>query len=229
MTRFTIATPAALIAAGALVLSSCSPSLSGSATTLPSSTSLTTAPSATPTVEPIVVPTPGVAGWTGLDWSAMALGIFDDSATYTTVRDVVRWQGGYVGVGSYREQIANPGSDGPFGMISAAFFRSADGLHWTIVQQGPAVAEGRQSQDQGIEVAYPARVVPLGNGLLALGDNPFGGGAPKLWQTEDGSTWTLVDSPTWREALANDMLISVAAGPAGVVVVGAAGSNCSGV
>ncbi len=62
--------------------------------------------------------------------------------------------------------------------------------------------------------------------IACPGDNPFGGGAPKLWQTEDGSTWTLVDSPTWREALANDMLISVAAGPAGVVVVGAAGSNC---
>ncbi len=129
----------------------------------------------------------------------MGMGIFDNEGSWTTVADIVLWDDGYVGVGSFRERITNPGSDGPFSMISAAFFRSADGLHWTIVQQGPAVAD--EWRADGIEVEFPASVVPVGDGLLALGHNPYGGGAPKLWQTDDGSTWSPLDSPTWRDAL----------------------------
>jgi hypothetical protein len=55
-------------------------------------------------------------------------------------------------------------------------------------------------------------------------DIPFSG-APQLWRTVDGSTWSPVDSPTWRDALATNHLISVAAGPGGVVVVGAEGQS----
>lgn len=168
--------------------------------------------SATP-AEPTAAPTPGVAAWTGLDWAVGTTA----QGSWWNVSDIVRWDSGYVGVGSSRH------GDHAAGTLttSAAFFRSADGLHWTLVQEGDPIDEDTATQD---EEWFPARIVPVGDTLLAVGHNPWGPSAPKLWRTEDGSIWSPLDSPTWRDALATNTLISVAAGPTGVVVVAAEGT-----
>ena len=203
----------AMIAVGAILLSSCSPSSSGSATVAPSSASPTSGPTASPTVEP----TPIVSSWTGLDW---AVGSMDQGSCWD-IHDIVPWGDGYVGVGSSRERSA--GNCVPTSPVSPAFFNSADGLHWTLAQEGDPIDEDRASQS---EEWFPARLVPAGDALLAVGHNPFGPSAPRLWRTADGSTWTLLDNSSWRDALANNWLMSVAAGPTGVVVVAAEGRSC---
>lgn len=160
-----------------------------------------------PTLEPTAIPNPGVAAWTGLDW---AVGTVDEGSLWV-IKDVVPWGSGYVGVGASRHR------DGNFELSSPAFFTSADGLHWTLAQTDDVVPD----ESQG---GIPERLVPVGDSLLAT-DHPFSG-APKMWRTEDGATWSPLDSPTWRAALASNTLISVAAGPAGVVVVAAEGRSC---
>jgi hypothetical protein len=159
------------------------------------------------TLEPTPVPTPGVAAWTGLDWAVSTI----DKGSLWVIKDVVPWGNGYVGVGASRQR------DGNFEISSPAFFASADGLHWTLAQADDAVPD----ESQG---GIPERLVPVGHSLLAM-DQPFSG-APQLWRTNDGSTWSPLDSPTWRDALATNTLVSVGAGPSGVVVVGAEGRSC---
>jgi hypothetical protein len=155
---------------------------------------------------PTPIPTPGVAAWTGLEWT---LGGTDEGSCWD-INDVVRWGNGYVGVGSSRERLG--GNCIPTSQSSPAFFTSPDGLHWTLAQTEEPVPDASQG-------GIPERLVPVGDSLLAM-DHPFSG-APRLWRTNDGSTWSTLDSPTWRDALATNTLVSVAAGPSGAVVVGA--------
>jgi hypothetical protein len=67
--------------------------------------------------------------------------------------------------------------------------------------------------------------VPVGDTLLAIGHIPVGPSAPRLWRTADGSTWTLLDNSSWKDALSANTPLSVAAGPGGVVVAGAEGNS----
>jgi hypothetical protein len=187
------------------------PSASASA----SSVEPTPSASSEPTAVPTPIPTPGVAAWTGLDWAVGAV----DEGKWLQFNDVLPWRGGYVGVGSSRA----PAGDPPTSLIWQAFFTSADGLHWAIAQEGAAIS---YDDYQEPEDALPAHVVPVGDRLLAVGRTQFGGGAPMLWSTEDGSTWTLLDNSSWKDALTGNTLLSVAAGPGGVVVVGAEGTMC---
>lgn len=212
MVRLRIATPLAPIAAGALLLSSCSPSASGSASVAPSGASPTLGPTASPSVEP----TPIATSWTGLAWAVASV----DKGSCWEIQDVAAWRDGYVGVGTSRARLG--GNCVPTSPVSPAFFRSADGLHWSLAQEGDPIDEDTASQDQEW---FPARIVPVGDTLLAVGHTPWSPSAPKLWRTEDGLSWSPLDSPTWREALATNELISVAAGPTGVVVVAAEGTT----
>lgn len=179
----------------------------------PSASSVEPTASAQPTasLEPTPIPTPGVAAWTGLDWAVGSA----DIAKWLQFNDVLPWRGGYVGVGSSRTEPVDPGTS-PF---SPAFFTSADGLHWTIAQEGAALSG--DSWEDGL----PFRLVPIGDGLLAVGRTQWGGGVPMLWSSEDGSTWTLLDNASWKAALKGNTLLSVAAGPTGVVVVAYKGSG----
>ena len=207
MVRVWDGTPLALIAVGALLLSSCSPSSSGSATPGPSSAPLTSGPTASSTAEPA----PIVSSWTGLEWAVATV----DKGSCWDIHDIVPWGDGYVGVGSSRERLG--GNCIPSSSTAPAFFTSADGLHWKLAQAENPVDD----ESQG---GIPDRIVPVGGSLLAM-DHPFSG-APKMWRTGDGATWSPLDSPTWRDALASNTLISVAAGPGGVVVVAAEGRSC---
>ena len=207
------------VAALALAVLFVGPRLVGptpSQTPEPSASASATAAEPTPTVEPTAVPTPGVTTWTGLDW---VVGSTAEGSCWD-INDIVPWGDGYVGVGSSRERLA--GNCIPTSPVSPAFFTSPDGLHWTIAQEGDAIDADAASQDQEW---FPARIVPVGDTLLAVGHNPWGPSAPKLWRTEDGLSWSPLDSPTWREALATNELISMAAGPTGVVVVAAEGTT----
>lgn len=187
-----------------------------SQTAEPTASASATAAEPTPTVEPTAMPTPGVTTWTGLDW---AVGTTAQGSCWD-INDIVPWGDGYVGVGSSRERLA--GNCIPTSPVSPAFFTSPDALHWTLAQEDDPIDAGLASES---EEWFPARLVPVGDTLLAVGHNPFGPSAPRLWRTEDGSSWSLLDSPTWREALATNELISVAAGPTGVVVVAAEGTT----
>ena len=209
MVRLRIAAPVGLIAAGALILSSCSPAASGSATTLPPSTS--PAPSATATVEP----TPVVSSWTGLEWSAPVVPFPTESSWIT---EIVQWRDGYVGVG---------GTNAPLGSGLGTVFASTDGLHWTITFQAD-LPEGW----------YFDHLVPLGEGLLAV-SNMRGISCPentspcppegtdlsnRLWYSDDGASWTQIDSPSWRAALGTGAgSLSVVGGSEGVVAVALSG------
>jgi hypothetical protein len=184
------------------------PSVSASVEPMPSASS-------EPTAVPTPVPTPGVAAWTGLEWS-----VGSNAEGSWSVSDVVPWRDGYLGVGPSRHGDQASGTQ----TTSAAFYTSADGLHWTLVQESDPIDEGTASQSHGWFLAH---IVPIGDALLAIGDNPFIPSAPSLWRTEDGSSWSPLDSPTWRDAWAGNTLLSVAAGPTGVVVVGAEGSGDS--
>ena len=161
-------------------------------------------------------PTPGVAAWTGLDW---AVGTTAEGSCWD-INDIVPWGDGYVGVGSSRERLA--GNCIPTSPVSPAFFTSPDGLHWTLAQEDDPIDAGLAST---YDEWFPARLVPVGDTLLAVGHIPMGPSAPRLWRTEDGSTWSPLDSPSWRTRLLTNALLSVAAGPAGVVVVGAEGNS----
>jgi hypothetical protein len=178
-----------------------------------SATSVEPTPSAQPTatLEPTPVPTAEVAAWTGLDWAKGTV----DAGSWWVIKDIVPWGDGYIGVGSSSNY--DPANPSPTSPTSPAFYTSADGIHWTLAQTEDPVPDASQG-------GIPERIVPLGDSLLAM-DHPFSG-APKLWRTEDGSTWTPLDSPTWRDALTTNPLVSVAAGPSGVVVVGAEGRSC---
>ena len=207
MVRLKDGTPLALIAGGALLLSSCSPSTSGSATPAPSSASPTQGATASLTIEP----TPIVSSWTGLQWSA-AVSPFTSESSWLT--DIVRWRDGYVGVG---------GTNAPLGSGLGTVFASTDGLHWTITFQADLPAAW-----------YVERVVPLGEGLLAV-SNMRGIDCPantspcppegadlsnRLWYSNDGVTWTQIDSPSWRATWPKSASLKVAGGPEGVVAVG---------
>jgi hypothetical protein len=158
-----------------------------------------------------VVPTPAVTAWTGLDWSSGST----DEGTWWDIKAIVPWGNGYVGVGA--SNAFDPLHHSPVSPTSPAFFTSADGLRWTLTQTEDPVIDASQG-------GIPERLVAVGDSLLAM-DRPFSG-APLLWRSTDGTTWSPLDSPTWRDALATNTLVSVAAGPRGVVVVGAEGRSC---
>jgi hypothetical protein len=192
----------ALVACGSAVQPSASKgSPSGSA--LPSST-----------IEPTPTATARAAGWTGLDWAVGTTA----QGSWWNIDDIAPWGDGYVGVGTSRHGDHSSGTE----TTSPAFFTSTDGLHWTLGQEGDPLDEDAASQS---EEWFPARIVPVDGTLLAVGHHPLGPIAPRLWRSEDGSTWTLLDNSSWREALANNTLRSVAAGPTGVVVVASEGSG----
>lgn len=162
-------------------------------------------PSPSPSESPTSTASAAPAGPTGLVWSDPVVPfpyqpyVPSWPGTMTSIDDLMPWDGGYVGVGSI--------SHG-FQCEEAAFFRSSDGVHW-------AVTDRFSSGDQFISVMCPDFVVPASGGLLALGQR-------RIWSSVDGSSWTEIDSPTWRALWTSDLveLRAVAAGPAGVVAIG---------
>lgn len=166
--------------------------------------------SATPTSTPQPIPV-----WSGLNWSS-GLGIRNGDG-YAIVNDALEWGNGYVGVGEFR------GADGQ--TVSSAFFASADGTHWTMVQKE---APSQSVQDEGPQ---PRHVEATSAGLLAVTNSPFGGGVPTLWRSIDGRTWTLVNSPTWRAAWDSNAngaghIITIAAHGDSIIALGGQGPGC---
>lgn len=171
-------------------------------------------PTSTPTVEPTTEPTPvitptptstgaAVTDWTGLVWSEPVTPSFT-----VYLYDLVPWRNGYVGVGEV------PLGDGN---AEAVFLSSPDGVNWTVQHQ----------TDPGFD-RYPRYLETAGDELIAFspGDadhssTRLGITAPPLvWRSADGSTWTLVDSPSWREAWQDAWLLGVESGPDGIVAIG---------
>ncbi len=77
-------------------------------------------------------------------------------------------------------------STGIFVLTPTAAWRSADGVHWTIVARFP-------------ESGYPAHtsptnwvVLPLGDVVAALRDTP---GGEELWLSHDGASWERIGQP----------------------------------
>jgi (2Fe-2S) ferredoxin len=72
----------------------------------------------------------------------------------------------------------------------------------------------------------PETVVPVGDGLLAMGFYGWGGGPQTLWHSPDGVTWTRVESQSWHDAWLGRTIRGIAGGPSGAVAIGAEGSGC---
>jgi hypothetical protein len=209
----------ALVAIGFLLWPMLSPALpsDGSASpteqTSPSqvpSPSPTPEPTAAPTAVPTPTPTP-VAQWTGLEWSAPV-------TPSLAVVDAIRWSGRYVGVG-YTVPANDPAP--PHGTtIIPVFLNSVDGVTWTVVHELESYV------DQGQSWFHPVRVVPVGDGLVAMGGYLWGGGPRALWESSDGIAWTAIDSPSWQDGWDGGHARGIAGGPSGTVVIGAQGSGC---
>jgi hypothetical protein len=205
---------------GPAPISSESPTAQPSSTVAPTPTpTLTVAPTVAPTPEPTNAthePTPTAAAWTGIEWSGGVVSFPNQQGTSSgqvltdvAISDVVAWRGGYVAGGWMQETTF--GCDLIEGCTNrpahAAFFTSNDGLHWSVAQEQTAQPE--------TTVQF---VVPVGNGLVAMGRE-------HLWYSGDGTTWTAIDSPSWRDLwqISNGpapVLLAVASGSSGVVAVG---------
>jgi hypothetical protein len=162
--------------------------------------------SSSPSPSPRPVGTPVAGAWTGLDWSNAAKVPAD-----TMILDVTAWQGEYIGVGVYQKP------DAEFG--EPTFLTSRDGLDWTVAYQyNPQLNQ------------FPAYLVPLGKGLLAVSNQGvlIGGccSGPSLWQSDDGTTWYGIPPlGDWDSVWINHVaLMGVASTADGVVVLGMDGN-----
>lgn len=181
-------------------------------TALPSASVVVPSPnSTTSTSTPLPTGISGM-GWTGLSWSdGVALPSTDTSRL--VINDILRWGSGYVGAGF--KVTHDPVADTDTG-IAPAFLTSHNGRNWTISQIGPP----RQVED-----TLDVRLAMAGHALVAIErDSLRLGGAPLLWQSDDGLAWTPIDSPTWRAAWEagghRALLGAVASGPEGIVAIG---------
>jgi hypothetical protein len=228
-----VAVVATAVMAVAFILLSGPGSGPGTAGSLEPTQTAEVTPQVTPTstLEPTPTPTPvptaaPISRWSGLTWSDPVTPPF-----VVHLRDLVPWDGGYVAVGEV--DVAATRS-------YAAFLASPDGLNWTITEQ----------HDPGID-RYPRHVLALHDELLAFSHRATTEGSsigapsgtaydgPHIWSSTDGgSTWSLVESPSWKQAwndarvglppegwdeLQHDFttgLVDVASGPDGLVAVG---------
>ena len=166
----------------------------------------TLTPTSTPTLEPTPTPTPVLPAWTGIAWSDpfqpfphVPSVYANQRGTSTWLHAIMEWEGAFVGAGSI--------SHG-FQCEEAAFFRSANGVDWSVTARF-------SSGDEFAFYMCPDYLVSTPTGLLAIGQQ-------RIWASTDGATWTEIDSPSWRAMWPSGLsqLLSVASGPAGVVVIG---------
>jgi hypothetical protein len=103
--------------------------------------------------------------------------------------------------------------------LDAAFFTSADGVHWTVTQQQST------SRSQYVAGVVAGHVVRIGNRSLAVGDAVMEAPplhpdfAPSLWLSDDGFGWTRLHSPSWDAAMQGIGVWRLISGPAGILAV----------
>jgi hypothetical protein len=118
------------------------------------------------------------------------------------VTDALWWHGRYIGTG-----VVDLGAGGV-----PLFLESIDGINWDVAQEMEEYVDV-----QGDDDAHPVRVVPAGDGLVAMSGYILGGDRV-IWQSADGRSWIQTDSRVHG--------LAIAGSPAGVVVIGAQGSGC---
>jgi hypothetical protein len=200
---------------GPVVSEEPSPTATVAATPTPSETP--DAPTPTPTPTPAPTPEP-LAQWTGLAWSDPVTPPFTVHLT-----DLAPWGDDYVAAGWVETDPAAGG----------AILTSPDGLNWTVAYQTDPASD-----------RWPRQVIVLGDQLFAF-TNPNmdtrlapDARPPIVWRSADGTSWTLVESASWRDAWAGlavgpmpasrdhtqyDIptgLVDVAGGPGGIVAIG---------
>ncbi len=159
------------------------PSASGSATA-------TAEPSAT--VEPTPVPTPGVAAWTGVEWSADVVGTSDGANIY----DILPWNGQYIGAGSVSPVIG----EWPIRGSHESPHRGL--LHlpgWHALDED--VSGQRRCGGRRRRRSIPPRVGRDRVCLRSAAEPALAGGRCSGGRTT-ASPGRSLDSPTWRDALA---------------------------
>ena len=179
-------------------------------------------PTSVPTLEPTTMPEPTAepsAEWSGLMWSDPVTPSFT-----VHLNDLLPWRDGYVAVGEVPIDATRS---------EAAFLSSSDGLNWAV----------EDLVDPGLD-RFPQHLVRLGDELLAFSHPsidmlPMAGSTiPLIWQSNDGASWSLLDSQSWRDAwrglVVGHMpaswdtiqydpttgLVDVASGPQGLVAIG---------
>jgi hypothetical protein len=152
----------------------------------------------------------GRRGPAGAAWLSVADGTWQASPSpelgapaggTAELRAAVPWGGGWVAVGSVDADAAHR---------TAAIWRSADGLAWERVTGGPGFLG---SAAYGVAAAGD-RLVVVGSG--AGGETSATPAPGVAWISDDGSSWTLVESPSF----AAGPLRAVTATPTGFVAVG---------
>jgi len=148
-----------------------------------SSASVVPTPSTEPTAAPTSQPTPVVGAWTGLTWAGP-----EPTALVVSINDAVPWADGYVAVGQI--WVDDETSE-------AAFLTSPDGLRWSVADQFDP-GYGR----------FPRLLVVSDGGLVAFSQQPsphewpsVTDRSPLIWRSDDGNSWSTVDSPSWSEIL----------------------------
>ena len=174
-------------------------------------------PSESPNASPTEPLPPSPNGWTGLAWSDPVVPADQDGLR---IVDIVPWAGAYVAVGE--TGLADPERN-----LKGAFLTSPDGLHWTVVPTVDLVRSGE----------WMTHVFVLDGRLLATAE---GGGvdcppdttcpppdfSPELWTSDDGTSWTPVDSPSWHAAWSNaGAPMFMVAGDGGIIAVGHMGQG----
>lgn len=120
------------------------------------------------------------------------------------VSDVVAWDGGYVGIGAAQDESERWG---------VAIYRS-EGTSWSVDDFQPFTSD---------DWSNGGRLVVLGDELLAASyqDGQLDGPV-SLRASTDGSRWETIDGASWQASFGSARLLGMAAGPAGVVAIGAA-------
>jgi len=163
-------------------------------------------PTLAPTTTPTPAPTPLPPSWTALEWSNPVVpfpyqpSVYSNTpGTATTINDIVEWEGSYVGVGS----IDRDGT-----CSEAGFFRSADRLQWEVTFRAA-------SGEDRTPTMCPRFVASVGDVLFAVGQE-------RIWQSNDGNSWSELDPASLRGLWTSrgEELVDLAAGPGGMVLIG---------
>ena len=218
--------------------------LVGALTSRPAATGPIPVPPAIPI--PRATPAPPQPTFPGsISWEVRALPVDvppGAAVSYSTVRDVARWRGGYAAIGEVRfESLV----DGSFIPGSEVVWTSPDGRTWTEHQLPPGCVNGRAIAATGTAIAvagdtaicrspdgtkwtratdvphaikgFTDLITSTSGFVLAMAYPQSGSVHVKVWRSADGLHWRTAGHPAALKDLKPQALAS---GAPGVVVVG---------
>jgi hypothetical protein len=174
---------------------------------------------------PRVTPAPPQPTFPGsISWAVLALPVDvppGATVSYSTVRDVARWRGGYAAIGEVRFTSV---IDGSFIPGSEVVWTSPDGRTWTVHQLPPACVNGRAISATGTAIAvagdsaicrspdgtkwtratdvphaikgFTDLITSTSGFVLAMAYPQSGSVSVKVWRSIDGLHWRTAGHPS---------------------------------